>query len=53
MLEGVGAVKEKLRVDGGAAKARVELVEVAVAGGELVGEKIGQRHDLRGGVLGE
>ena len=40
-------------VDGRAAKAGVELVEVIVAEGQLVGKDVGQRDDLRGGVFGE
>jgi len=38
---------------GRAAEARVELVEVALAGGEFVGKEIGESHDLRGRVLRE
>ena len=53
LLEGVRAMEEQLAVDGGAAKARVELVEVAAAERQVVGEKIGERHDLSGRVLGE
>ena len=46
-------MEEELGVDGLAAEAGVELVEVIVTGGEIVGEEIGQGHDLRGGAAGE
>ena len=53
LLKGVRAVEEQLVVDGLAAEAGVELVEMIVAEGKLVGKDIGQRDHLRGGVVGE
>ena len=53
LLEGLRAVEEQLLIDGWPAEAGVELVEVIVAQGELVGKEVGQRHYLRGGVFGE
>src|ERR1700737_2864053 len=46
-------MEEQLAVDGLAAEADVELVEVILPGGELVGEEIGQRYDLSGGAARE
>jgi hypothetical protein len=53
LLKRVGAVKEKLAVNGLAAKAGVDLVKVVPAGGELIGKKIGERHNLGRSILGE
>ena len=53
LLKGVRAVKQKLAVDGLAAKARVDLVKVVTAGCELIGKQVGKRHHLRRRVLRE
>src|SRR6266568_5069777 len=44
-------VKEQLAFDRLASKARIQLVEVLSSCGEIINEKIGQRHDLRRSVL--
>src|ERR1700677_2640884 len=41
LLESVGAVGEELPVDGRAAERSIELIEAGAAGGEVVGEEIG------------
>src|SRR5579872_730105 len=53
LLEGVGAVEEKLAVDGGAAQTSVEFVEVLPAGGEIVRKEVGQRDNLRRSIFRE
>src|SRR5271165_4950780 len=49
----MGAEKKELAVDGRAAKTGVELVKMAAAGGQIIGEEIGERNNLGGSVFGE
>ena len=53
MFERVRAVEQKLGVDERAAQGCVDLVEVRMAGLELVGEQVGERNYLRNRVLRE
>ena len=52
LLEGLRAVEEQLLIDWLPVEARVELVEVTPAQGQLVGEEVGQRNYLGRGALG-
>ncbi len=46
-------MKEQLVVEACAAEARVQLVEMGAAEGQLIGKDIRQCYDLRGGAVGE
>ena len=51
LLEGVRTAEHQLLIDGRAAQLRVHFVEAILARGKLIGEDVGQRDHLRGGVL--
>src|SRR5579859_4406923 len=51
LLEGVRAVEHEFLVDRSAAESGIHLVEMILAGGELIGEEISERNHLRGSVL--
>src|SRR5882757_4730353 len=53
LFEGAVPVEGEARVDGGLIDGGVELVEVLLAGSELVGKDVGERDEMRRGVLHE
>jgi len=53
LFEGMWAAEEQLAVNGRLAEAGIELVEVIVTRGEVVGEEIGEGHDAGGGIFRE
>lgn len=46
-------MEEEFAIDRLAAQVGIELVEMAAAGGQLIGKDVGQRYYLRRSVLGE
>ena len=51
LFKGMRTVKHELLIDRRATQVGIDLVEMILAGGELIGEEIGQRHHLRRSVL--